>query len=108
VSETAGSRHLEISFTILLSTGTVWFNCLRPGKSLAWQARISFRARARVREPSAVTYLSKYDRAAATLKEVWASGACNYFDDVSFGAISLTLSGKGDGDPWQQRGGARQ
>jgi len=39
----------------------------------------------------------------------WASvGACNYFDDVSFGAISLTLSGMGDGDPWQQRGGARQ
>jgi hypothetical protein len=41
-----------------------------PGKFLAWQARISF-TRARVREPSAVTYFSKYDGAAATLKEVW-------------------------------------
>jgi hypothetical protein len=55
--------------------------------------------------------LSRYDPAMrrAPRRGSLGSGWSVYnFDDVFFAAISLPLSGMGDGGPWQQRGGARQ
>jgi hypothetical protein len=43
-------------FSHLFASATVWFSC-RPGKSLAWQARISSCARTRVRATSEVTII---------------------------------------------------
>jgi hypothetical protein len=66
-------------------------SCKPPGNSLAWQARMPSRARVFVKERRHI--LSKYDRAAARQKE----RASAYIDDVFLAAISLTLSGMGDG-----------
>ena len=43
-------------FSHLFTSATVWISC-RPGKSLAWQARIASCARTRVRATSEVTII---------------------------------------------------
>jgi hypothetical protein len=44
------------TFNNLFTSATVWISC-RPGKSLAWQARIASYARTRVRATSEVTII---------------------------------------------------